>query len=160
MTPRAWIGLCAAAGLLLGAPGSARADAAGDWQQIEDMEANAPSAQWNTRAAALAGAIKYLGKQEEALRMFIAAYPADAHAPDARLRLAHLLATRGDLDQNPRDRREADAVLDELEAEPAMRDRRADVEFARLSIFMQRVDSVTGSNREALLVKERRACPA
>jgi len=153
MTARAWIGLCAL--LLLGVPGDARADANSDWQQIEAMEANAPSAQWKTRAEAESGTIAYLGKQEEALRMFIAAYSGDAHAPDAKLRLAHLLATRADLDQNLRERREAEAILDELESEPAMHDRRADVEFARLSIFMQRVDAVTGTNRDTLLERAR-----
>ena len=155
MRGRACIGFCAAAVLLLGAAAIARADAAGEWQQIEAMDANAPAGHWKTREEARTGAIEYLGKQEETLRMFIAAYPGDAHVPDARLRLAHLLATRGDLDQNPRERREAEAVLDELEGEPAMRDRRADVEFARLSIFMQRVDAVTGSNRDALLERAR-----
>ena len=75
--------------------------------------------------------------------------------PDAKLRLAHLLATRADLEQDPRERRASDAVLDELEQEPAMKERRADVEFARVSIFMQRVDALTGENRDALLEKAR-----
>ena len=155
MTGRAWIGFCAAAGLLLGAAGRVRADADGDWQQIEAMEANAPSAQWTTREEAQTGAIEYLGKQEQALRGFIAGYPDNAHTPEAKLRLAHLLATRGDLDQDPRERRQAEAMLDDLEREPAMKDRRADVEFARVSIFMQRVDAVTGENRDTLLEKAR-----
>lgn len=143
------------AGLLLGASGSARGDAAADWKQIEAMETNAPAAQWKTREEAQAGAIEYLEKQEQALRAFIAGYPQDAHAPDAKMRLAHLLATLGDLEQEPRLRREADGVLDELEQEPEMRDRRADVEFARVSIFMQRVDAVAGGNRDTMLDKAR-----
>jgi thiol-disulfide isomerase/thioredoxin len=150
-----WIAICAAAGLLLGGAGRARADADGDWQRIEAMETNAPSDQWKTREEAQAGAIEYLGKQEEALRGFIAVYPEDARTAEAKLRLAHLLGTLGDLEEDPAERRKADAVLDELEGEPAMKERRADVEFARISIFMQRVDAVAGENRETLLEKAR-----
>ncbi len=112
---------------------------------------NAPANQWKTRDEARAGAIAYLGKQEQALRVFIASYPDDSRNPEANLRLAHLLATLGDIAQDPAKRREADAVLDELELAPAMRDRRADVEFARVSIFMQRVDAITGGNRDTML---------
>jgi thiol-disulfide isomerase/thioredoxin len=71
------------------------------------------------------------------------------------MRLAHLLATLGDIEQDPGERRASDAVLDELEGEPGMKGRRADVEFARVSIFMQRVDAQTGANRDALLEKAR-----
>jgi len=156
MTGHAWAGVCGAAGLVLIVAATVRAaDADSDWIQIEAMDANAPSGQWKTREEARAGALDYLGKQEQTLRGFIASHPGDAHAPDAKLRLAHLLATRGDLEQDPRQRQKAESVLDELEQEPPMRDRRADVEFARLSIFMQRVDAVTGQNRDALLEKAR-----
>lgn len=156
MIRRQWIGFCIAAALSLGAVRSARADADADWQQITAMESGAPGAdQWKTREEAQAGTLEYLGRQEQALRAFIAAYPQDARAADAKLRLAHLLATRADLAQDPRERRAAEALLDELEREPAMKDRRADVEFARISIFMQRVDAVTGENRDALLDRAR-----
>jgi hypothetical protein len=143
------------AGLLLGAAGRARGDADGDWQQIEAMETNGPSEHWTTREEAQAGTLEYLGKQEEGLRVFITTYPNDARTPDAKLRLAHLLGTRADLEQSARERRESDVVLDELEEEPGMNDRRADIEFARVSIFMQRVDSLTGANRDTLLEKAR-----
>jgi peroxiredoxin len=148
-------GLYAAAALLLCAAGSVRGDADGDWQQIQAMDKSGPSQQWQSRDQAQAGTIDFLAKQEQTLRMFITAYPADSREPDAKMRLAHLLATRADLEQNPLERRASDAVLDELEKEPAMKDRRADVEFARISIFMQRVDAMTGSNRDTLLTKAR-----
>jgi thiol-disulfide isomerase/thioredoxin len=131
------------------------ADAAGAWQQIDAMDKNAPSDQWKTPEEARTGTIDYLGKQEEALRGFLSTYPDDAHAPEAKLRLAHLLATRADIEQDPAERRASDALLDELEGEPAMKDCRADIEFARISIFMQRVDALTGDNRDALLEKAR-----
>jgi len=150
-------GFFVVAGLLLGAAGSARGDAAADWQQIEAMETNAPAAQsqWKTRAEAQAGTIEYLGRQKQELLAFIASYPQDAHVADAKMRLAHLLATLGDLEQEPRLRREAEGMLDELEQEPGMRDRRADVEFARVSLLMQQVDLVTGANRDTMLEKAR-----
>ncbi len=131
------------------------ADALADWQAIQAMEKQGPGQQWQTTDEARAGTLDYLAKQEQTLRMFIASYPDDAHAPDAKMRLAHLLATRADLEQNPSERRASNAMLDELEAEPAMKARRADVEFARVSIFMQRVDSLTGTNRGTLLEKAR-----
>jgi peroxiredoxin len=166
MTSRRWLRGCALAVLLpgiaplpigLAPPASAQtpADSAGAWRQIEAMDKNAPSSQWTTPEEARAGTLDYLGKQEQALRGFIAAYPADAHVPDAKLRLAHLLATRADIDQNPNERQASDAILDELEQEAGMRARRADIEFARVSIFMQRVDALTGENRNALLEKAR-----
>jgi thiol-disulfide isomerase/thioredoxin len=150
---RAWAVAMVLVLVLVGFDPSAWADAAGDWAQIDAMEQNAPSAQWKTREEMQAGALDYLGKQEVALRAYIAAYPDDAHTPDAKLRLAHLLATRADLKPDPRDKARAEALLDELEREPVMKDRRADVEFARVSIFMQQVDEVTG--RDALLEKAR-----
>jgi len=106
-------GFFVVAGLLLGAAGIVRgADAAADWKQIEAMETNAPAAQsqWKTRAEAQAGTIEYLCRQKEELLAFIASYPQDAHVPDAKMRLAHLLATLGDLEQQPRLRREAEAI--------------------------------------------------
>jgi peroxiredoxin len=143
------------AGLLSGAA-MARGDALSDWQEIQTMEKQGPaSQQWQTSDEARSGTLEYLAKQEQTLRMFINTYPDDVHAPDAKLRLAHLLATRADLEQNPLERRASDAMLDELEAEPGMKGRRADVEFARISIFMQRVDSLTGANRGTLLEKAR-----
>jgi peroxiredoxin len=143
------------AGLLLAAAGSARGDADGDWRQIDAMENNPPSAQWRTPEEAEAGTIEYLGKQKEGLQAFITRYPEDSRVPEAKIRLAHLLATKGDMEQDPSGRRASDAMLDELESEPAMKGRRADVEFARVSIFMQRVDAATGEGRDALLEKAR-----
>ena len=136
-------------------PAGMSGDAKADWQQIEAMDSTPPAGQWTTREQARAGTIEYLGRQEQGLRGFIAAYPGDTHASEAKLRLAHLLATRADIEQDPRQRRASDAILDELEKEPVMKDRRADVEFARVSIFMQRVDALSGANRDTLLEKAR-----
>jgi len=155
MRAGAWVRVCAVGALLLGATGIASGDADGDWGQIEAMEKNAPAGQWTTQQEAEEGTLEYLGKQEDALRGFINNYPDDARVPEATLRLAHLLATRADIDQDPRERRASEAMLDELERSPAMKNRRADVEFARVSIFMQRVDALTGEKRDALLEKAR-----
>jgi peroxiredoxin len=155
MTPRLLQFLFLAAALLLLIAQSARADADADWQQIQAMDSTGPSQQWQSQDEARAGTIDYLGKQEQTLRAFITAYPGDAHTPDAKLRLAHLLATRADLQQDSAQRLASDAILDALEHDPAMKDRLADVAFARLSIFMQRVDSLSGANRDPLLGKTR-----
>jgi AhpC/TSA family len=143
------------AALLLAVTPLARADSDADWVQIEAMDSNGPAQQWQSQDQARDATIDYLGKQEKALRDFIAAYPDDTHTPDAKLRLAHLLATRADFQQDSSQRLAADAILNELETEPAMKDRRADVEFARVSIFMQRVNGMTGANRDPLLEKAR-----
>ena len=140
---------------LLLTPRLSLADAPSDWSQIQALDTAPPSGQWKSRQQAEAGALDYLASQERTFRAFIASYPADPHTPDVKLRLAHLLATRADLQQNPQERRQADALLDALERDPAMQGRRADVEFARISIFMQRVDALTGVNRDTLLEKTR-----
>jgi thiol-disulfide isomerase/thioredoxin len=155
MTRRGWLSFWVAGVLSLSIGGIARGDADADWRQIEAMDSNAPAGQWKSRAEAEAGTVEYLGKQEQELRGFVDSYPEDPHAPDAKLRLAHLLATRADLEQKPFEQRAADAILDELEREPAMKSRRGDVEFARISIFMQRVDAITGTNRDTLLEQAR-----
>jgi len=153
MTKSLSIVLCA--GVLLGATECAHADASADWQQIQAMDTHGPSGQFKTREEAQAGALEYLAKQEEALGAFITRYPDDQRSIDAKFRLAHLLATRADLEQKSYDRHAADVILDELAKEPAMKSRQADVAFARVSIFMQRVDAVTGENRDTLLEKAR-----
>lgn len=155
---------CVAAAVMLwgsgpGAEAGGMGDAAADWQRIEAMEAAPPAAEWKTRDEALAGALETMAKQEQALRAYVAAYPGDAHALDARLRLAHLLASRADLkgaSSGVEDRQEAEALLDGLEHDPAMKGREADVAFARISIFMQRVDALSGVNRGELLDRARR----
>lgn len=151
------IRVCAPSALILLALAvHADGDAASDWQQIVAMDTATPASdQWKTRADAEAGALEYLGKQEQTLRDFISSYPGDAHAPDAKLRLAHLLATRGDLKQDSQDRHDSEAILGQLERDPAMKDRLADVAFARISIFMQRVNAATGENRDTLLDQAR-----
>ncbi len=142
------------AALLIFAASNVRADADADWKAIEAMETNAPASQWNTPEEARTGAIEYLREQQGSINAFIKTYPNDPRVFDAKLRLAHLLATLGDMTQDPAGRSDAQALLDQLEEDPAMKDRRADVEFARLSLFMQRADAA-GSSREALLGKTR-----
>jgi len=146
---------CIAAALIIMGIASAFGDASSDWSDIEASDKNPPADHWTSRDEAQAGTLAYLAKQETLIRAFIAGYPSDPHTPDAKLRLAHLLATRADLQQDDAGRREADSILDDLDADPAMRDRRADVAFARISIFMQRVDAITGANRDSLLHQAR-----
>ncbi|HEX4083562.1 MAG TPA: TlpA disulfide reductase family protein [Chthoniobacteraceae bacterium] len=152
---RTALGLCAAAAFFLAAGSVALADADGDWGSIEQMEKATPARQWNTREEFRQGTIDYLNKQEKELRAFASDYPKDPRAVEARLRLAHLLATRADLEQKPAERAEAGEILDAMEKDPAFKDRRADIAFARISIYMQRADAASMGNRDTLLEKAR-----
>lgn len=138
---------------------AAAASAEADWQEIIALESGPPRAQWSTREAARAAALAHLARQERALRAFISNHPADPHALDAKLRLAHLLSTRADLEGNEKARAESAAILDALARSPATpKERLADVEFAKLSLFMQRIDPAGASRqsvREGLLAKAR-----
>ena len=89
------------------------------------------------------------------MRDFLAAHPGDGHELDAELRLAHLLATRADLEQAPQGHREAEAIFNRLEGDPKFQDRRPDIAFARISLFMQRLDTSSAEGRARLLSETR-----
>lgn len=134
---------------------TAWADAGSDWQQVVAMDTEAPAGPWKSRDEARSGTVDYLGKQERVLRDFLAGHPGDPHEMDAELRLAHLLATRADLEQAPQGHRDAEAIFHRLEADPKFRDRRADIDFARLSLFMQHLDTGSAESRASLLARAR-----
>jgi len=133
-------------------PGNvAWAGAEEDWNQIVALDAG-PQEHFTTREKALRVTTEFLGKQEYAYRQFLLQYPADAHALEVKLRLAHLLAVQADLQNDPSLKTESTALLDKLAADPALpENRRADVEFSRLSLFMKGVKNGGDSMREELL---------
>jgi len=152
--------ICIGAFLLwIFAASPARADADEDWQTILSLDAGPPHAEWKTREEARSATLAFFNVQEKTLRDFIAKYPADPRVIDAKLRLAHLLAIRGDLDGNQKARNESAAIFQQLEASPATpNERKADIAFAKLSLFMRRVDPAnvaSESTRETLLNKVR-----
>lgn len=129
-----------------------------DWQAVLALETGPErTGQWKSRDEARSAALAHLARQEKALREFMAKHPGDARAVDAQLRLATLLATRGDLAGSEKARAESAAVLARLERDPATpKERSADIAFTRLSLFMKRIGVSPGADtRAALLGKVR-----
>ncbi len=120
-----------------------------DWRQIEALDAG-PKAQWKTRNEARVAALAHLDVQEKALRNFVAQYPSDPRRVDAQLRLVHLLAARADLQENAKPRAEAAEILERMDVP---KNRVADVEFAKVSLFMRRVKPGDDSMRAMLANK-------
>src|SRR5438067_9055664 len=130
------------------------ADAAQDWEEILALESGPAQPQWKTRAEARSATLAHLSRQEKTLRNFIVKYPGDARRVDAQLRLAHLLAVRADFESNEKARAESAEILNRLASNPSTpREQLADVEFAKLSLFMRRVSPSDANARQALLDK-------
>ena len=134
---------------LLGACAFAGADE--DWQQIKALDAG-PGQKFQSREEAMRVTAQFLEKQERAYRSFLALYPDDAHALDVKLRLAHLLAVKADFTGDPALTDEAQQLLEKLAADPSTPAARlADVDFARLSLFMRSVKPGDPTTRAELL---------
>src|SRR5438270_1783201 len=130
------------------------ADAAQDWEEILALESAPTQPQWKTRAEARAATLAHLSRQEKTLRNFTAKYTDDPRRVDAQLRLAHLLAVRADFESNEKARAESAEILNRLASDSTVsREQLADVEFAKLSLFMRRVSPSDANAREALLNK-------
>lgn len=106
-----------------------------DWARITAMDAG-PSQLSEDNVRARATVADFLKLQEQALRSFIAQHAEDRRLLDAKLRLAHLLAVRGDMNSDPEATAAAWRLLDEL-GKSAPPERAADVAFARIALFMQ-----------------------
>jgi len=132
-------------------PLRARADAAGDWKAILAMDAG-PEGNAPTRDVAHQLMIAFFDKQEQALRAYIAAYPGDAHQVEARLRLSHLLAVRGELEAKPKAYEESVKILDTLAADRTLPPgKQADVAYARITLYMHQVPRPDATQRDALM---------
>lgn len=107
------------------------------WQAVLSLEAGPQAREIRTREEARTVTLEHLARQEAQLRAYLQGYPGGAHAVDARLRLARLYATRSDFSGKPEDFALALAVLEEA-APLAPAERRADVDFARLALTMER----------------------
>ncbi len=125
-----------------------------DWKAVITLDAG-PQAQARTGADAQAAIIAHLAEQERALRTFIAAHVDDAHAFEARLRLARLFALRGEIQNDNKLRTASEQMLASLE-KSATPEQRADIDFARLSQAMRRANSPTMMDRDALLNRARK----
>ncbi len=134
---------------LLAPPASwAGSDAEADWQAVVALDAG-PKDPIASREDARKVALEFLVRQEAALREFLEKHPADAHAVEAQLRLAHLLATRSDLIGNAAPYEAALQLLDAA-LKTAPEERRADLAFARIALAMHRAALPTDADRVAL----------
>ncbi len=155
MTLSAYRGLLAAItscfiplGLALSPLKAAESPADADWKALMSLDSG-PKEPTTTREQARTAALAFLAKQESALRKFLRDHPADSRAVDARLRLAHLLAVKGDFSETPALYDAALRLLDSME-EAVPENRRADVAFAKISLTMRGVTLPTDADREAI----------
>ncbi len=122
-----------------------------DWQAVLELDAG-PKETMSSRAEALKTGLEFLSKQEAALRRFLTAHPKDERAVDGELRLAHLLATSGDLTGKTEPFNAAMKLLDDsfkIAPEP----RKADIAFAKIALAMHRVAVPTDEDRSELTAR-------
>jgi peroxiredoxin len=124
-------------------------DAAADWQAILALDAG-PGGDARNMESARALASQHLDAQERALRAFVKAHPQDAHAFEARLRLARLLEIRGGFENSEKARGEAKQVLDELD-KTATPEQRVEVDFAKVTRLMRGAQKTAKERREQIL---------
>lgn len=124
-------------------------DAATDWQAILALDAG-PGGEARNMESARALASQHLDAQERVLRAFVKAYPQDAHAFEARLRLARLLEIRGGFENSERARGEAKQLLDELD-KTATPEQRVEVDFAKVTRLMRGAQKSAKERREQIL---------
>jgi peroxiredoxin len=128
--------------LLAAAPAFA-GDPEADWQAVLALEAGPSTKEIHSRDEARAVTLAYLARQEASLRAYLQAYPSGSHAVDAQLRLARLYGTRSDFSGNPADFATALRILDDA-FQTAPVERRADFDFARITLSMRRITSPGG----------------
>jgi thiol-disulfide isomerase/thioredoxin len=145
----------AAALALLAAAPVARASADSDWAAIVALD-KGPAQKPASRDEALRIARAWFDTQSAALRAFLAAYPADPRALDAKLRLTSIRAAEGEMDRKPEEVR---AALLELLALEKSKDvppaRLPDVAFRRISLQMQTLEGTPDQVREAVVTAAR-----
>ncbi len=146
------LSLCTALTLLLCAagPSTCGAAAADEWQAIVALDAG-PQQQFRAAQEARAGAATHVARQEKVLRAFLAAYPQDPHALEARLRLARALQIRADLERSAPLRSEAKRLLDQIDPRSLSADQSASVGFAKVSLLMRSFRTPTPAQRDELL---------
>lgn len=127
--------------LIFAAPSPAIAGPDEDWNAILAFD-KGPGREPTNRQEALELARGHLNRQLEAIKAFIAAYPNDPRTYDAQIRSAGILAAVGKMDDNPRLVEMAMAQLVQLEKDASLpSDKRADVAFRRISLYMQGAQS-------------------
>ncbi len=145
--------------LLLGA-GSLLANATSDWAAIVALDAG-PKRKPSSKEEAVLLARNHLLFQRKALESFLKTYPRDGKAPEARIRLAGVLATEGNMDGNPRQIQEALKILSGVESNSLVPDQaRADAGFRKASIVMQSVPPSTPQGVKTIVAAARQFAAA
>lgn len=145
-----------AATILLLSAAIAFADVEQDWQKVTALDA-APTNGVKSREDARQLALQHIEAQEKALRIFLAQHPAGDHSFEARMRLAHLLVIKGDLESRPEAYAEAERIYDALEKQPSTpREKLPDVAYARITMFMHRAPNPDSTTRDTLMAYVRK----
>ncbi|GAB4181027.1 MAG: hypothetical protein Fur0032_22070 [Terrimicrobiaceae bacterium] len=131
-----WLVVFAGLGL---APALLASDADRQWKAFVAMD-RGPSGKPGSPEQATIAARAHLAAQRRAAQDFLAKYPGDSRAPEARIRLANILAAEGMMNSQPASVSEALSILLKLETDPAIpAGLQADAAFRRASIAMQTV---------------------
>ena len=125
-----------------------------DWLAVLALDAG-PRELARTASERQAAVTAHLAAQDRALRTFITAHPADARQFEARLRLSRLLSIRGDVFSDEKAHAEATRILDGL-GKIATPEQQTELDFARLSQTMRRMNAGQSMDRDALLAHARR----
>ncbi|MDD5199892.1 MAG: TlpA disulfide reductase family protein [Terrimicrobiaceae bacterium] len=144
---------------LLTAAGAIAADAPKDadaaWAVIEQLDKGPPNTP-TSRDEALRLAHEQFAKQRAALAAFVAAYPADPRALDAKLSLTSIRAATGAMERKPAEIQGALLELMAIEkSKDVPRARLPDVAFRRISLQMQTLDGSEAEIREAVVTAAR-----
>ncbi len=124
-----------------------------DWKAVVALDAG-PQRQSRTAEEARDAAQGHLALQERTLRAFLAAYPADPHAFEARLRLSRALQIRADMTANEALRSEGKRLLEEA-ARTATPAQMPEVDFARITAYMRALGQSSRGERTELLAMAR-----
>lgn len=126
-----------------------------DWAAIVALDGG-PAKKPTSAEEARQLAATHLARQRQALESFLAKYPQDPHAFDARARLASIWATEGAMNGNQVQVDKAIRTLAELEKSPGVPfEKRANAGFLRVSVFMQSKNGQGEAGRDAIVLAAR-----
>ncbi|MEO8351295.1 MAG: TlpA disulfide reductase family protein [Chthoniobacteraceae bacterium] len=135
--------------LVITIPSAWAADAEADWNAVIALDAG-PQRKPSSAQEAQQIVIEHLGRQERALRKYLADHSASEHGFDAQFRLAGLLMMRGEVQGSQAASSEAEQILSRLEKQ-ASPEERVDLDFVRLTQRMRAIPEPSAAERQSLL---------
>jgi hypothetical protein len=127
------------------------ADANSEWAAIVAMDSG-PKRKPQSKEEAVLLARNHLLMERNALEKFLKTYPSDERAPAAKMRLAGVLATEGNMDGDPRQLDLAMKLLAAVESDPRTDEKvRVDAAFRRTSIVMQSAKPTTSQGIKTIV---------